>query len=106
VRSGHHGWLYYSHRDPGILMILLWLILTPIVGGVLAGFSGRRNNALSRWLSLACLAIDLVLIVTLWAAHYGAAVTSTGHGLLRSIGRGSRNSASGFISDWMAWACC
>ena len=48
-------------------MILLWLILTPLIGGVLAGFSGRRNNALSRWLSLVCLAIDLVLVLVLWA---------------------------------------
>ena len=44
-------------------MILLWLILTPLIGGVLAGFTGRRNNALPRWLSLACLAIDLVLVL-------------------------------------------
>jgi len=59
-------------------MILFWLILTPLIGGVIAGFGGRRNSALSRWLSLACLAIDLVLIVALWATHYGAAVTLNG----------------------------
>ena len=59
-------------------MILLWLILTPIVGGVLAGFSGRRNNALPRWLSLGCLAIDLALVLVLCATHYGAAVTANG----------------------------
>ena len=59
-------------------MILFWLILTPLIGGVIAGFGGRRNSALSRWLSLACLAIDLVLIVALWAANYGAAVTLNG----------------------------
>src|SRR5579871_5477083 len=59
-------------------MILLWLILTPLIGGVLAGFTGRRNNALPRWLSLGCLAIDLVLVLVLYAAHYGAAVTLNG----------------------------
>ncbi|MGA8901715.1 proton-conducting transporter membrane subunit, partial [Bradyrhizobium sp.] len=59
-------------------MILLWLILTPLIGGVLAGFTGRRNNVWPRWLSLACLAIDLVMILALWATHYGAAVTPNG----------------------------
>ena len=84
-------------------MILLWLILTPLIGGVLAGFSGRRNNALSRWLSLACLAIDLVLVLVLWATQYGASQSlPMGHGSPRSIGLGFRNSASGFISASMA----
>jgi NADH-quinone oxidoreductase subunit M len=59
-------------------MILLWLILTPLIGGVLAGFCARRNNALSRWLSLACLAIDLLLVVVLWATHYSPTVTPNG----------------------------
>jgi NADH-quinone oxidoreductase subunit M len=59
-------------------MILLWLILTPLIGGVLAGFGGRRNNAWPRWLSLVCLAIDLVLILVLWAEHYDTAITANG----------------------------
>ena len=63
VRGRDHGGLHCSHRDPGVRMILLWLILTPLIGGLLAGFSGRRNSALPRWLSLACLAIDLVLVL-------------------------------------------
>ena len=59
-------------------MILLWLILTPLIGGVLAGFTGRRNNVWPRWLSLVCLAIDLMLILALWAEHDGAAITPNG----------------------------
>jgi NADH-quinone oxidoreductase subunit M len=59
-------------------MILLWLILTPLFGGVLAGFAGRRNNAWPRWLSLVYLAIDLMVILMLWAEHDGAAITANG----------------------------
>jgi NADH-quinone oxidoreductase subunit M len=59
-------------------VILLWLILTPLVGGVLAGLCKRRNNALPRWLSLAALAIDLLLILVLSANHNGAAVVPNG----------------------------
>jgi NADH-quinone oxidoreductase subunit M len=59
-------------------MILLWLILTPLIGGLLAGFSGRRNGGLPRWLSLGCLAIDLALVLVLCATHYSAAVTLNG----------------------------
>ena len=66
VCGGDRGRLHYPHRDPGVRMILLWLILTPLIGGVLAGFCGRRNNAWPRWLSLAALAIDLALVLVLW----------------------------------------
>jgi NADH-quinone oxidoreductase subunit M len=59
-------------------MNLLWLILTPLIGGMLAGFPGRRNTALSRWLSIACLAIDLVLVLVLWVTYDSAAIASTG----------------------------
>ncbi|QGM46047.1 proton-conducting transporter membrane subunit [Methylocystis heyeri] len=59
-------------------MILRGLILTPIVDDALAGFSGRRNNALSRWLSLACLAIYLVLVMVLWTTQDSAAITPNG----------------------------
>ena len=60
-------------------MILLWLILTPLIGGVLAGFSGRRNSALPRWLSLALFGDrSRAGPWSLWATHYGAAVTLNG----------------------------
>ncbi|HEY5084524.1 MAG TPA: NADH-quinone oxidoreductase subunit M, partial [Rhizomicrobium sp.] len=59
-------------------MNLLWLILTPLIGGVLAGFTGRRNTALPRWLSLACLAIDLGLVLVLWETHDSTTVAANG----------------------------
>ena len=87
----------------GVRMILLWLILTPLIGGVLAWLGERWNDAWPRWISLAVLAIDLALVLALWAdALRRCRVTATGHGLPRSIGPGFRNSASGSILAWMA----
>src|SRR6185437_12852709 len=59
-------------------MILLWLILTPLIGGVLAAFCARRHTAWPRYLSLVCLAIDFGLILMLWARPHGAALMSHG----------------------------
>lgn len=60
-------------------MILLWLILTLLIGGVVAWLGERRSSAWPRWISLAVLAVDLALVLTLWAAHFGAvAVTARG----------------------------
>jgi Transposase, Mutator family len=98
VCGGDRDRLHHSHRDPGVRMILLWLILTPPIGGVLAGFAGRRNNAWRRWLSLVYLAIDLMLILMLWQSTTALRSPPTLHGSPRSIGPGSRNSASRFIS--------
>src|SRR5262249_26862035 len=56
--------------DRGVLMILLWLILIPFAGGVLAWLLARRNPYAPRWISLLALAIDLALALGLWGAHY------------------------------------
>ena len=46
-------------------MILIWLIIIPLIGGLAAWILGNRNSALSRWLSLAALALDAVLLISL-----------------------------------------
>ena len=43
-------------------MILLWLVIIPLIGGLVAWTLGNRNSALSRWMSLAALAIDALLL--------------------------------------------
>jgi NADH-quinone oxidoreductase subunit M len=48
-------------------MILLWLIIIPLIGGLAAWILGKRNSTLSRWLSLAALALDTVLLIWFWA---------------------------------------
>ncbi len=60
-------------------MILPWLILILLVGGVVAWFAERRNDTWPRWISLIVLACDLALGLALWAQHYGA-VTITARG--------------------------
>ncbi|HEX3982646.1 MAG TPA: NADH-quinone oxidoreductase subunit M [Acidisoma sp.] len=46
-------------------MILLWLLLVPAVGGVLAWAAGAQHPDWPRWIALFVLAIDLVLALTL-----------------------------------------
>ncbi|HEY7297980.1 MAG TPA: NADH-quinone oxidoreductase subunit M [Xanthobacteraceae bacterium] len=53
-------------------MILLWLILTLLIGGVAAWLGERRGAAWSRWISLIVLAVELALVLTEWAEHYGS----------------------------------
>jgi NADH-quinone oxidoreductase subunit M len=50
-------------------MILIGLILIPFAGGLLAWFLARRNANAPRWISLIALAIDLVIVLALWAQH-------------------------------------
>jgi NADH-quinone oxidoreductase subunit M len=52
-------------------MTLIWLIIIPLVGGLLAWFLARWGTRWSRWISLIALAINLVLVVALWAQHFG-----------------------------------
>ncbi len=47
-------------------MILLWLIIIPFLGGLLAWRSSSVNSVLPRWISLAALALDFILIIALW----------------------------------------
>ena len=51
-------------------MILVWLLVIPIAGGILAWGSVRHDPRWARWIALAALSADLVLAVSLWAPHY------------------------------------
>ncbi len=56
-------------------MILIWLIIAPFAGGILAWvlakvFSHREGHGLlARWVSLLALAVDLYLVVRLWVDY-------------------------------------
>jgi NADH-quinone oxidoreductase subunit M len=54
-------------------MILVWLILLPFLGGILAWYAGRRNANASRWTSVAALFLDLALLLFLWFLSSDAA---------------------------------
>ncbi len=47
-------------------MILAWLIIIPLMGGLAAWFLGRMHSNWARWLSLASLILDVVLLLYLW----------------------------------------
>ncbi len=61
------------------MTLLLWLILIPLAGGVLAWLLGGRDPAWPRWISLLALALDLVLALILWGQNFGV-VALTGDG--------------------------
>jgi NADH-quinone oxidoreductase subunit M len=59
-------------------MILAWLILIPLTGGLAAWLLGSRHSAWARWISLASLILDVVLLLFLWPApSAGAALGSS-----------------------------
>ena len=47
-------------------MILVWLIVIPLAAGVLAWLPGDRSPAISRWICIAGLSVDLALAILLW----------------------------------------
>jgi len=59
-------------------MTLLWLILIPLLGGILAWIAARWSAAAARWVSLAALICDMILALGLWA-HSGAAAAAPGN---------------------------
>ncbi len=50
-------------------MILLWLILVPLIGGLLAWITGKSNPASSRWISLIAMIIDMILAIVIWGQN-------------------------------------
>ncbi len=50
-------------------MILVWIIIVPLAGGLLAWLSGRGNDRLPRWISLIALVIDFMLVLVLWMQY-------------------------------------
>ncbi len=51
--------------------MLVWLILIPLVGGVLAWLFGHLGDRWPRWISLFAFGIDLALVLLLWVEHPG-----------------------------------
>jgi NADH-quinone oxidoreductase subunit M len=60
-------------------MILAWLIIIPLIGGLAAWLSGPKNTVWARWISLASLFLDVILLASLWSESSS----------LASLGRGT-----------------
>ncbi|MHC4941757.1 MAG: NADH-quinone oxidoreductase subunit M [Planctomycetota bacterium] len=54
-------------------MMLIWLLILPLVGGVLVWLAGFKGAHLARWLALALMGAELVLSLALWGDHFEAA---------------------------------
>ena len=54
-------------------MILVWIILLPLLGGIVTAYFGRRNAKAARWISVATLILelDLFLIIAIWQLDSG-----------------------------------
>ena len=63
-------------------MILVWLIIIPLAGGLAAWPLGRKNAALTRWISLAALVLDAVLLISFWSDPSSQAALSRGTWLI------------------------
>ena len=87
-------------RDRDVLMILLWLILIPLVAGVLAWASARWSASAARWIALIAVLIDFALALSLWIRQFPRGPRIPGS--RKPIGRGFRSSASIFIWHSMA----
>ena len=59
-------------------MILAWLIIIPIAGGLAAWLADREDSTSARWISISALAFDCVLLAFLWLNP--AARTAIDHG--------------------------
>jgi NADH-quinone oxidoreductase subunit M len=49
-------------------MILAWLIIILLIGGLAAWLLDRKSAALSRWISVAALVLDAILLIIYWPA--------------------------------------
>ena len=60
-------------------MILIWLILSLLIGGGLAWISGRWSSRWPRWISLFTLGVHLLFLLVLWSRLLPAAERITGN---------------------------
>lgn len=51
-------------------MSLLWLIFIPLVGGILAGLTAKKDESLCRWIAVATLSIDMAIALNLLVSYW------------------------------------
>jgi len=64
-------------------MILVWLIVIPLVAGILAWLTARWSTQLPRWISLGAVTLDLLLTLAVWI-------------------RGGNSGVAGDATSWLA----
>lgn len=66
-------------------MILIWFLIIPFAGAILAWLLGRWDTRLSRWISLIAMGVNLLLSVIVWIRYFGQVHLSTQGPWLASI---------------------
>lgn len=51
-------------------MILVWLFLIPVIGGLIAWVVDRQSKTAARWVSLIAVGLDFALAIFLWLQHF------------------------------------
>ena len=72
VRRGDRGRICCLRCGGVVFMILLWLIVVLLAGGVFAWLAARSNPLLCRWISLAAICMDFVLVLGLGVRNFKA----------------------------------
>jgi len=62
-------------------MVLVWLFLIPLIGGLLAWLTERYSRDAARWVALLALALQLMIVIALWV-EYWAQIVGPGQGRL------------------------
>lgn len=47
-------------------MILIWIISILLIGGIVCWLTARRSDTLTKWIALAAVLVDFILITSLW----------------------------------------
>ena len=55
--------------DAGVAMTLIWLIIIPLIAGIVSWVSARKNPVWARWISLSALFAQMLIIISLWIGH-------------------------------------
>lgn len=66
-------------------MILLWLILILLLGGVLSWIVSYRSATAARWIALTSVALDFALTLGLWVTHFLTGTREVGTSWLEQV---------------------
>jgi NADH:ubiquinone oxidoreductase subunit 4 (subunit M) len=66
-------------------MILLWLIVVLLAGGLFAALAARSHPLLCRWIALSSVSLDLVLVLVMAVRDFGFGRAGTSQWIEHSI---------------------